>query len=183
MMGGSAGPSPPFLVFFRGFFFEGGGSAGSLQDGSAVPGRLAGWLDGLASGGGPCGCVALDPLGSLRVGRGGAAPIMPLLGVMGVWWMACGARWRGSLGISLGHRKDSCFATSRASVKERFCLSSGILWVFGHPCWSRVSRLQITVLLRHFLALPTWNMLQGGALSPQLHIGVIAWLFCPSPHC
>jgi len=43
-----------------------------------------------------------------------------------------GAHWESKVS-STRHRKDSCFATSRASVKERFGLSSRIRWVFGHP--------------------------------------------------
>jgi len=73
----------------------GGGNAGSLQDGLAVTGWLA---DGLASGGVSCGCVALDPSDFLRVGRGGSAPIMELLGVMSVWLIACGAGWMWLIG-------------------------------------------------------------------------------------
>jgi len=54
---------------------------------------------------------------------------------------------------STRHRKDSCFATSRASVKERFYLSSRIIWVFGHPCWSAVARFK-TSNSSAFAALP-----------------------------
>jgi len=90
------GLASQYIMIFIVVSFLGGVNGASLQDGSTVPGWLA---NGLASGGGSCGCVALDRSDFLRLGRGGAAPIMPLLGVMSVWWMACGAGWRGSLGI------------------------------------------------------------------------------------
>jgi len=83
-MGGSAGPSPPFLDFrcFLGACLF-GRESGYLLDGSAVPGLLA---DGLASGGHVVASGStLRP--SLRLRRGDAAPIMPVLNVMSVWWI------------------------------------------------------------------------------------------------
>jgi len=78
-----------------------------------------------------------------------------------------GAHWESQVS-STRHRKDSCFATSRASVKERFCQSSRILWVFGHPCWSAVARLR------------TSNNSAFAALPCPLH-GEYAAGWCPQP--